>query len=162
MSSTILLACPKCGQNLRIPAQAGRIHVTCPACREQWDWPKPAAFPKHFKAQALRAFVGSAGARMREWWWVGSRRPRFSYAQMVLMLVAGMGLALFAGYRLGAHRASPAHPASAGAGLPVELPPLGPRATNPESIGDYVPKPEDLLESNGPAVEKPRLGQTNH
>jgi hypothetical protein len=34
-----VLACRNCGQQFRIPTDRGKLLVTCPKCRHEWDWP---------------------------------------------------------------------------------------------------------------------------
>ena len=40
MTSTIIIECPKCAQKLGVPSHQGALYVTCPKCREGWDWPR--------------------------------------------------------------------------------------------------------------------------
>ena len=40
MSNIMTVNCPGCGQKLGVPGDHGTIHVTCHACRANWDWPQ--------------------------------------------------------------------------------------------------------------------------
>jgi hypothetical protein len=37
----IILPCPSCGQQLRVPADRGELTLTCPVCRHRWHWDAP-------------------------------------------------------------------------------------------------------------------------
>jgi len=38
MGAIAIVACPGCGQQVRLPSDLGTIHATCPKCRSSWDW----------------------------------------------------------------------------------------------------------------------------
>jgi serine/threonine protein kinase len=40
MDKKTVVACPKCARRLYVPTMQGKLRVTCPACREAWDWPE--------------------------------------------------------------------------------------------------------------------------
>src|SRR5947209_8192037 len=41
-----ILRCPNaaCGQHVRVPTNLGALTVTCPECRQRWDWDPRADF----------------------------------------------------------------------------------------------------------------------
>jgi hypothetical protein len=100
MSDTILLDCPKCGRKIGIPGASGTIHVTCPSCREQWDWPRRQAPAKGATRQAARVLFASFSGRIRGWWRVAVSPTRFSYAHLTVALLAGIGIGILLGTKL--------------------------------------------------------------
>lgn len=41
---TQIISCTKCAQKLRIPASASHLEVTCPKCRNSWEWVKESSY----------------------------------------------------------------------------------------------------------------------
>jgi len=41
-SSTIIILCPSCSQQLRVPTDLGSLKLSCHACRTSWKWSPPA------------------------------------------------------------------------------------------------------------------------
>jgi hypothetical protein len=140
MSNAILLDCPKCGRKIRISGVAGTVHVTCPACGEQWDWPKR----REAKRQGVR----------KSRWRVELFRVRFSGAQLAAVLVAGIGIGIFAGVqfeinsisRSGAQLENPKLPVIPGTGQHAvadpSLPPGKIRKTDSTNVPDFF-DPDD-------------------
>jgi hypothetical protein len=78
------MRCAKCGQQFRIIAAAGTVHVTCPKCAAQWDWPE---------AGTLGMTPEEASStRANEFWREMVLQPRLSYAASAAVLLAGLGL----------------------------------------------------------------------
>jgi DNA-directed RNA polymerase subunit RPC12/RpoP len=86
-SATVMMRCAKCGQGFRILAAAGTVHVTCPKCSAQWDWPEAGvsgATPEE-----------ASNAQANEFWREMVLQPRLSYAASTVVLLAGLGLGIF-------------------------------------------------------------------
>src|SRR5688572_12833974 len=73
---TRIISCGNCGQKLRIPFDRTRLIVTCPQCRNGWEWtadePPPATANRPRKLISislgvLAALVLIAGVWTRSW-----------------------------------------------------------------------------------------------
>ena len=56
-ANNTILSCPNadCGQQLRVPTDRGELRLTCPKCRNSWDWACPA--PSGEQAAAAGPFT---------------------------------------------------------------------------------------------------------
>jgi hypothetical protein len=97
MSATILIDCPKCARKIGIPGDSGTIHVTCPGCREQWDWPRRRTPAKGATRQAARVLLASFTGRIRGWFRAAFSSGRFSALHLAVALLAGVGLGIILG-----------------------------------------------------------------
>jgi hypothetical protein len=101
MSDAILLDCPKCGRKIGIADASGTIHVTCPSCKAQWDWDNGRAAAMGAKWRSgKRQFTGIA-RRAANWCQAVLLPPRFSFVQVGIALICGVGIGLLAGIWLG-------------------------------------------------------------
>jgi len=97
MSATILLDCPKCGRKIGIPGDSGTIHVTCPSCREEWDWPRRRTPSKGETREAARVLFASFSGRLRGCWRAVLSPARFSGIHLAAALLAGIGIGILLG-----------------------------------------------------------------
>jgi endogenous inhibitor of DNA gyrase (YacG/DUF329 family) len=116
MSNTILLDCPQCGRKIRIAGASGTIHVTCPGCGEQWDWPSRGA--------------GSRQSASRGW--SALLKMRFSAAQLAVALVVGIGIGILAGVQYELYNIASSEPDPESLALP-SVPSPGEPAAGPVS-----------------------------
>ncbi|HEX3716473.1 MAG TPA: hypothetical protein VH595_00765 [Verrucomicrobiae bacterium] len=150
MSANVLIDCPKCGRKIRIPSDSGTIHVTCPACGEQWDWPTRRIPGKGTTRQAAKDFSAALSERLQGWWRAALTRGRFSWAQLFVAALAGIGIGLLLGVRLHTHN----NPIDSGPPETASLPsaPLittntGPVATNILNPPGINQKTEEVIPS---------------
>ena len=61
-----ILRCPNaaCGQHVRVPTNLGALTVTCPECRQRWDWDPRADF--RWPSQPRRWWVTLCAAPKRK------------------------------------------------------------------------------------------------
>jgi hypothetical protein len=104
MSDSIVLSCPKCGRKLGIPKGSDTIHITCPACRTEWDWvkgrtgAKKGTTPKT-PGKGKPRWKGYS-ERIKIWYRRVVLPPRFSGAHLILALLAGAAIGGVLGNRL--------------------------------------------------------------
>ena len=79
---TTILTCSRCWQRLRTPVDRGDLILTCPICRNRWDW-SPSEVEVRFIDSEPSLFGGTAPPRRRDWptadlWddWIDGPRPR--------------------------------------------------------------------------------------
>jgi hypothetical protein len=94
MSENVLLDCPKCGQKFRIPAASGTVHVTCPKCREEWDWPRRGPFGKGATRRAAKNFFATLFGRSKSLRQNAFTLPRFTWAQLIVAWLGGIGVGI--------------------------------------------------------------------
>jgi hypothetical protein len=148
MSDTILLDCPKCGRKIGIPGVSGTIHVTCPACKKQWDWP-PSKIPT---VDAIRKATGrllsSLSDRIAPWCRYTLSRGRFSGASLAAVMVAGIGI----GFLLGDQWAIRSRAGRAAQAATAQIPALPDTAdlaaTNVPNSTGISPKIDDTIPTN--------------
>ena len=154
-----MMQCARCGQKFRIATTGGTVHVTCPKCTAQWDWPEAGA------SGATPEEVSNA--RANEAWRAVVLQPRLSYAAAAAVLVAGLFLGVYWERFQQRLQQSPvteedvsdsleltnAAPAVQSHGKTSAA--SGPRATN------EVPSVERLLPSNGVDFNPPNPVGTN-
>jgi hypothetical protein len=133
MNARVLIDCPKCGRKMKIPSQAGAIHITCPSCWKQWDWDEGKL--------GANGFFSDLTERVR-----GSFRPffaggRLSYAHLSLALVAGIAIGVALDTKLHVPRKAQAEPAF----IPTERLTGESAATNILTLAPIGPKNEDEL-----------------
>ena len=54
----IIIRCEKCRQKLRIPLRGGKLHVTCPACRHEFDYASGEEFRLIIPTEVKGAVIG--------------------------------------------------------------------------------------------------------
>ena len=106
MTATNLLACPKCRQKIRIPAESDTVHVTCPNCHESWDWP-PRKTPSDNQKCSSRCNLAGVMAWVERCRANAACRRATPYTRSSALLMAGMVLGIFVGYRLAPHGVLP-------------------------------------------------------
>jgi DNA-directed RNA polymerase subunit RPC12/RpoP len=150
MSANVLIDCPKCGRKIRIPSDSGTIHVTCPACGEQWDWPKRRVPSKGATRQAAKDLSAALSGRLRGWWRAALSPGRFSWAQLFVAGIAGIGIGILLGGRLHIHNSpidvGPPETASLPA-APLIITNTGPVATNILNPPGINQKTEEVIPS---------------
>jgi hypothetical protein len=104
MIVTSIIACPKCGQKLGIPGDRGIVHVICPKCTGQWDWPakSPSGASANTTGQAMPPSGHAAASESdppRYARWFSSLR----YKRRTVMGVVFLGLVVFICYHMLAH-----------------------------------------------------------
>jgi len=82
-----MMQCARCGQKFRIATTHGTVHVTCPKCSAQWDWPEAG-----ISGGTTEEF---SNARAVEAWRAVVLRPRLSYAAAAAVLLAGLILGIY-------------------------------------------------------------------
>jgi|GEM_PF-878766 len=50
---SVIESCPGCGRRLRIPILRGALNLTCPTCRQTWEWSPPGVIT-HFDPDPVR------------------------------------------------------------------------------------------------------------
>jgi hypothetical protein len=97
MSATWIIACPKCGQKLGIPIDSETVHVTCPKCTGEWDWPAKAASGASNKtagpATSPRRDPGDSPRSHR--WFSSLRNKRSRVVSLIILALLG-----FLGFRM--------------------------------------------------------------
>lgn len=148
MSDTILLDCPKCGRKIGVPGVSGTIHVTCPACKKQWDWP-PSKTPTidAVREATGRLFSGFRG-RFVPWCRYTLSRGRFSGVFLVAVTIAGIGI----GFLLGDQWAVRSRAGRAAQAATAQIPALPDTAdltaTNVPNSAGITPKVGDTVPTN--------------
>jgi hypothetical protein len=151
MRDTILLDCPKCGRKIGIPGAPETIHVTCPTCGEQWDWPLRGASARRVKRERAGRLAAQFSRRISDWYGATVSRVRFSGAQLAIALIAGIGIGVLLGFRAALHSASVSGPQPEPLALPgapdAGMPGTNLHDTNMTNFQDLKPESaEDLRE----------------
>ena len=147
MSETILLDCPNCGRKIGVPGVSGTIHVTCPACKKQWDWPRRRFSASGAIRQVSRGFFDSFSERVGSWFRAVFSHGRFSGAHLVAVAVAGIGLGFFLGNQWTIRRAA-GRTSSETVSIPVLPDTNDLSATNVLNPPGINPKVDDTIPTN--------------
>ncbi len=148
MSATIQLDCPKCGRKIAIRGDSGTIHVTCPACREQWDWPRRQAPPTGATRQATRVRIANLAGRVKGWYRATLLPVRFSGAQLIIASLAAIGFGVILGMRMSVQREASLPLEPEVVSIPVGPDLVGPAATNILNSPGINPKTDDAILTN--------------
>jgi endogenous inhibitor of DNA gyrase (YacG/DUF329 family) len=159
MSDAILLDCPKCGRKIGIPAVSGTIHVTCPSCREQWDWPRRRAPFKVMAWQDVGIFFGSLPARIGRWRRTALLASRFSGGQLAGALIAGIAIGTLVEYKIANHGRSSVSVDSGTFTFPAGAVKADPATTNILDAPGIDPKIDESIPTNLQDLVPAKTGQ---
>jgi hypothetical protein len=162
MTTPTIVECPWCGHTLGIPSDLGTIHVTCPRCRQSWDWPKDQAAiwyredqgrPGDQAAISLGVTIEDATS-LRGSSLSAKRRSRGSTPLWIAIYVSiGLAIAVYSG--LSGYRdalEAPPRPLPHREVIPPKpLPPRDARESERERP-DPITLPEEPLPENGDGV----------
>jgi hypothetical protein len=160
MSENILIDCPRCRKKIRIPSNTGTIHVTCPACREQWDWPRPRTPLKGATRHAARNLVATFSSRARGLWRGALAPGRFSWSHVIVAWAVGIGIGILVAATLHIG-AKPAPPPPENPLIPFDpgLSNAAPVATNILNPPGINPKADEVIPGHVQDLEPAKKNQ---